>query len=259
MNIFTVEKKKLFEIEPKKEGNYLKFKNESNTQSFRLTLNFKISQNEKAVIIYAESILHNNSGILFDIKSKNKNKSKKTKTQLCFRINDNLFLMSSKISNSVKDSYFMLLNNIFQSKKIKLQEVMEASPYYKLIMNSIFEINNNNKIIINDSYEEGLNKEKSEDLKTNRNDYIKKYKNNYVIYSICVIIINIIIGYICTCYGGVFPNSYTYFIYGFLFSFIMSIIICIFLCFIIVILYKIGKAKNNFCTLSAYITLSKLY
>ena len=134
---FYSRRKKLFEIEPKKEGNYLKFKNESNTQSFRLTLNFKISPNEKAVIIYAESILHNNSGILFDVKSKNKNKSKNTKTQLCFRINDNLFLMSSKISNSVKDSYFMLLNNIFQSKKIKLQEVMEASPYYKLIMNSI--------------------------------------------------------------------------------------------------------------------------
>ena len=134
---FYSKRKKLFEIEPKKEGNYLKFKNESKTQSFRLTLNFKISQNEKAVIIYAESILHNDSGILFDVKSKNKNKSKNTKTQLCFRINDNLFLMSSKISNSVKDSYFMLLNNIFQSKKIKLQEVMEASPYYKLIMNSI--------------------------------------------------------------------------------------------------------------------------
>ena len=134
---FYSRRKKLFEIEPKKEGNYLKFKNESNTQSFRLTLNFKISPNEKAVIIYAESILHNSSGILFDIKSKNKNKSKNTKTQLCFRINDNLFLMSSKINNSLKDSYFMLLNNIFQSKKIKLQEIMEASPYYKLIMNSI--------------------------------------------------------------------------------------------------------------------------
>ena len=134
---FYSKRKKLFEIEPKKEGNYLKFKNESKTQSFRLSLKFKVSQNEKAVIIYAESILHNDSGILFDVKSKNKNKSKNTKTQLCFRINDNLFLMSSKISNSVKDSYFMLLNNIFQSKKIKLQEVMEASPYFKLIMNSI--------------------------------------------------------------------------------------------------------------------------
>ena len=133
---FYSKKKKLFEIPQKKEGNFLKFKNQKNTQSFRLTLNFIVSQNEKAVIIYAESILHNNSGILFDIKSKNKNKSKKTKTQLCFRINDNLFLMSSKISNSVKDSYFMLINNIFQSKKIKLQEVMEASPYYKLIMTS---------------------------------------------------------------------------------------------------------------------------
>ena len=129
----------------------------------------------------------------------------------------------------------------------------------KLIMYCIFEINNKNKIVINDSYEEGLNKEKSEDLKTNRNDYIKKYKNNYVIYSICVIIINIIIGYICTCYGGVFPNSYTYFIFGLLFSFIMSIIICIFLCFIIFILYKIGKEKNNFCALSFYISLSNIY
>ena len=133
---FYSKKKKLFEIQQKKEGNFLKFRNQSNTQSFRLTLNFKVSQNEKALIIYAESILHNCSGILFDIKSKNKNKSKKTKNPLCFRITDNLFLISSKISNSVKDSYFMLINNIFQSKKIKLQEVMEASPYFKLIMTS---------------------------------------------------------------------------------------------------------------------------
>ena len=134
---FYTKKKKLFEIQPKKEGNFLKFRNQSNTQSFRLTLNFKVSQNEKALIIYAESILHNNSGVLFDIKSKNKNKSKKTKTQLCFKINDNLFLISSKISNSVKDSYFMLINNLFQSKKIKLQEIMEASPYFRLIMTSV--------------------------------------------------------------------------------------------------------------------------
>ena len=94
-------------------------------------MNFKISPNEKAVIIYAESILHNDSGILFDIKSKNKNKSKNTKTQLCFRINDNLFLMSSKISNSVKDSYFMLLNNIFQSKKLNCKKLWKL----RLIIN----------------------------------------------------------------------------------------------------------------------------
>ena len=129
----------------------------------------------------------------------------------------------------------------------------------KSVMNYIFEINEKDKILINNSYEAQLNEEKLEDLKTRKEKYIKNYIKNYRIYLICVVIINIIIEYICTCYGGVFPNSYTYFIYGFLFSFIMSIIICIFLCFIIVILYKIGKAKNNFCTLSAYITLSKLY
>ena len=131
---FFTKKKKLFEIEPKKEGNYLKFRNQSNTQSFRLTLNFKISQNEKAIIIYAESLLHNKSGVIFDIKSKNKNNQ--NNNQLCFRITDNLFLISSKIGNSMKESYFMLINNIFQSKKIKLQEVMEASPYYRLVMKS---------------------------------------------------------------------------------------------------------------------------
>lgn len=134
---FESKKKKLFEIQPKKEGNFLKFRNQSNTQSFRLTLHYKISKNGITLIIYAESILHNISGVLFDIKSKNKNKSKKTKTQLCFSINDNLFLISSKISNSMKDSYFMLINNVFQSKKIKLQEVIEASPYYKLLMTSV--------------------------------------------------------------------------------------------------------------------------
>ena len=133
---FESKKKKLFEIQPKKEGNYLKFRNQSNSQSFRLTLHYKISKNGKTLIIYAESILHNMSGVLFDIKSKNKNKSKNTKTQLCFSITDNLFLISSKISNGMKDSYFMLINNVFQSKKIKLQEVIEASPYYKLIMSS---------------------------------------------------------------------------------------------------------------------------
>ncbi len=129
----------------------------------------------------------------------------------------------------------------------------------KSVMNCIFEINKNEKIVINDSYEEGLNKKNSEDLIINREEYIKKYKNNYVIYLICVIIINIINGYICTCYGAVFPNSYTYFIFGFLFSFIMSIIICIFICFIIFLLYKIGKEKNNFCALSFYISLSNIY
>jgi hypothetical protein len=68
---FFSKPKKLFQIEPKENGNFLKFKNSSNFETFRLSLLIKNKENKKVVIIYAESILDNKSGVDFYIKSKN--------------------------------------------------------------------------------------------------------------------------------------------------------------------------------------------
>ena len=167
-----------------------------------------------------------------------------------------LYSLNTRDSNSI--SYYFKKEFVICVYSALIGNIIKMI-LIKLVINYIFEINEKDKIIMSNFYEEELNKEELEDLKIKREKYLKNYIKNYVIYSIYVVIINIIIGYICTCYGGVFPNSYTYFIYGFLFSFIMSVIICFFLCFIIFILYKIGKEKNSFCALSFYISLSKIY
>ena len=64
---------------------------------------------------------------------------------------------------------------------------------------------------MNNYYEEKLNKKELEDLQIKREKFFNDYIKNYRIYLICVRIISILIGYICTCYGEIFPNSYTYF------------------------------------------------
>ena len=123
---FFSKPKKLFQIMPKENGNYLKFKNSSNSETFRLSLLIKKKENKKVIIIYAESILDNKSGVDFYIKSRN----------MCFQIAQNLFIISSKIN--MKLSYFSLLNDAYNycSKHIFLSEVMHASPNYYLDLRS---------------------------------------------------------------------------------------------------------------------------
>ena len=123
---FFSKPKNLFKIKPKENGNFLKFRNSNNSETFRLSLFIKSKENKKVVIIYAESILDNKSGVDFYIKSKN----------MCFQIAKNLFIISSKIN--IKISSFNLINDAFNycSKSITLSEVMHASPIYYLDLRS---------------------------------------------------------------------------------------------------------------------------
>ena len=124
--------KKLFQIKPKENGNFLKFKNSSNLETFRLLLLIKNDENKKVIVIYAESILDNKSGVDFYIKSKNMKNMK----NICFQIAKNLFIISSKIN--MKLSSFCLINDAYNycSKSIFLSEVMHASPNYYLDLRS---------------------------------------------------------------------------------------------------------------------------
>ena len=129
---FSSRPKRLFQKIPKENGNFLKFKNSGNTESFRLSLLIKNKFHKKIIIIYAESILDNKSGVSFYINSKN----------LFFQITENLYLISSKIN--VKESSFSLSNDLYnyRAKNITLGDIIHASPSYILDIKSS-KINNN--------------------------------------------------------------------------------------------------------------------
>ena len=56
--------KRLFQKDPKETGNFLKFRNNNDKETFKLSLFIKKKENKKIIIIYAESILDNKSGNL---------------------------------------------------------------------------------------------------------------------------------------------------------------------------------------------------
>ena len=113
--------KRLFQKIPKENGNFLKFKS-NNNESFRLSLLIKNKFNKKIIVIYAESILENKSGVDFYINSKN----------ICFQITENLYLISSKIN--VKESFFTINHDAYnyKSKNISLGDIIHSSPSYIL-------------------------------------------------------------------------------------------------------------------------------
>ena len=121
-NTFFSKPKKLFQKEPKENGNYLKFRNSSNNEIFRLNMLIKKKENKKIIIIYAESILDNKSGIDFYINSKN----------LCFALSNNLYLITSRIN--MKESSFTINNDFYKyySKNIYFKDIIHASPTYQL-------------------------------------------------------------------------------------------------------------------------------
>ena len=118
--------KRLFQKVPKENGNFLKFKNANNNESFRLSLLIKNKENKKIIIIYAESLLDNKSGIDFYINSKN----------ICFSLTENLYLISSKVN--IKESSFTLNNDYYNyySKSIFFKDIIHSSPSYFLDLKS---------------------------------------------------------------------------------------------------------------------------
>ena len=135
-NNFFSRPKKLFQEEPKENGNFLKFRNNSNSETFKLNLLINKKENKKIIIIYAESILDNKSGIDFYINSKN----------TCFALTNNLYLISSKLN--MKESCFTINNDYYKyySKNIYFKDIIHASPSYHLELKSGI----NSKININD-------------------------------------------------------------------------------------------------------------
>ena len=129
----------------------------------------------------------------------------------------------------------------------------------KLILYRVFKIGKNVKKMMRRSAEKGLTKDEIELLNYKRENFKEKYKKYLIIYFSILMGLTIFIGYICTCYGGVYKNSINAFLFGILFTIIFSFIFCAALCFLIVGLYKIGKITNSKCAVSAYIVLSTLY
>ena len=129
----------------------------------------------------------------------------------------------------------------------------------KLILYRVFKIGKNVKKMMRRSAEKGLTKDEIELLNSKRENFKEEYKKYLIIYFSILMGLTIFIGYICTCYGGVYKNSINAFLFGILFTIIFSFIFCAVLCFLIVGLYKIGKITNSKCAVSAYIVLSTLY
>ena len=119
---------KYFQMAEKNEGGshyFTTFYDINKTKSFKLSIQYNKSKNTNILIIYAESILYNNSGIDFDIISKNGN------SPLCYYIGNKYYLISSKIED-MKKVWIQLKNERFISNKITLGDIIEANPFYKL-------------------------------------------------------------------------------------------------------------------------------
>ena len=129
----------------------------------------------------------------------------------------------------------------------------------KLVIYKLFKIGKSTKKMMRSSAEKGLTPEEVDQLNLKRQEYLKNYQKNLLIYFICLICLNIFIGYYCTCYGGVFPNSIGAFLYGLLFSLIFSFIFCGAICLAIVSISRLGKYLDNKCINSTFIVLSTLY
>ena len=129
----------------------------------------------------------------------------------------------------------------------------------KLIITKVFKISTRVKKMMRASAETGLSQNELEQLQLKRQKYVSDYKVNLLIYFLCLMILNLLIAYICICYGGVFPNSIEAFLYGLFFSLILSFIICAIICFINVSIYKLGKCSNCKCLNYTYVFLSTLY
>ena len=129
----------------------------------------------------------------------------------------------------------------------------------KIVLYKVFKIGKMVKKLMKNSAEKGLTKDEVELLHLKREKYLFCYKINLILYFFFLIALTLLIGYICTCYGGIYKNSMNSFLFGFVFSIIATFIICAIICFLIVSLYKIGKILNSKCVVSSYIVLSTLY
>ena len=158
--------------------------------------------------------------------------------------NDIIYFFKNELITTI---YVSLIGNVFKMIIIKL------------VVMKLFKIGKAEKILMRSSSEKGLNQNELEILQSKRRKFINNYKRKLLVYFLCLEILNLLIAYICICYGAIFPNSLEAFLYGILFSLIISFIICFIICLFIVTFYKCGKYLNCKCMTSTYNYLSIIY
>ena len=135
----------------------IKFTSSNNKESLILPLLIKETSKTKAIIIYSEYILHNESGIELNVSSQNENNQ-----NFCYNIGNDLYLISSDIKKSnsficIKSNKNLFLTNYISYEEIKnnklfeftlnLEDKLKVNQYnFDLIINK----NNSNLWCIND-------------------------------------------------------------------------------------------------------------
>ena len=109
---------------------YLLFKNQRG-QSFYLAYILKDKESYKGLEIYSDYILFNDSGIDFQFEE-----------NFIFNIATNIYIISNNI-NLKEESITLLSNKFSYSETIDLQNIVAASPFYKIYLNS-----DNNTLIL---------------------------------------------------------------------------------------------------------------
>ena len=158
--------------------------------------------------------------------------------------NDIIYYFTNELITTI---YVSLIGNVFKMIIIKL------------VIMKLFKIGKTEKAMMRSSSEKGLNQNELDLLQLKRRKYMSNYKIKLLVYFLCIEIFNLLIAYICICYGAIFPNSIEAFLYGMLFSLIISFIVCLIISLLIVTLYKCGKCLNCKCMISTYNFLSTLY
>ena len=111
----------------KSEDKFLLFK--KGNKSFKISFDFKQNDEENILIIYAEYILYNKTGIVLSVKSKDKDGN-----ILCYGVENNISLISSKFDYN--EAYMQFINEKLCTKMVKLSSLIEKSPYSELEMRS---------------------------------------------------------------------------------------------------------------------------
>ena len=103
-------------------SNYIKLFNRS--KIFCLPISFKENDEENVLIIYAEMIIHNKSGM----KNLNLNYNfDERENAVCIKVSQSLFLISYKID--FDDEYIQLIHSGFMSDKIKFSNLIKVVSY----------------------------------------------------------------------------------------------------------------------------------
>ena len=134
---FNTKKINFLSFKEKNKDNSIKFENKEKGLYFNLLFNFKQNEEENTLIIYAESILYNKSGRNISYSFENHSKL------LCVGVSKNIHLLSSKIN--YKEENIQIVSNNFYSKEIKISQLIESSPYFRVELenynNNIFNLN----------------------------------------------------------------------------------------------------------------------